>query len=210
VKATNKASLSLPLSLSDLLCVPNIDSYCHPIDLVVSPLLSRNTNEPSSPSFPLSLLAGMILYFVGFLLIGGFFIINMFVGVIVENFKRAQSLSEMAEQKQIKEQEEAEEAAREARRERLEADEALQALERAQSRLAFLENLSGNSGPDIDMAKRAVFKAEEKYAQELAEADEADEIAAKELAEAIDASADLEYYKDQEAKWFDRYCGDFA
>ena len=57
---------------------------------------------------------GMILYFVSFLLIGGFFIINMFVGVIVENFKRAQTLSEEAEDKLRREREEAEEAEREA------------------------------------------------------------------------------------------------
>jgi len=31
---------------------------------------------------------GLVVFFVGFLLIGGFFIINMFVGVIVENFQK--------------------------------------------------------------------------------------------------------------------------
>merc|ERR1719316_1787658 len=31
---------------------------------------------------------GLVVFYVGFLLIGGFFIINMFVGVIVENFQK--------------------------------------------------------------------------------------------------------------------------
>jgi len=45
---------------------------------------------------------GFVIFFVGFLLIGGFFIINMFVGVIVENFQKHGS-SEV--QKEVKDAE---------------------------------------------------------------------------------------------------------
>merc|ERR1719487_2527997 len=54
---------------------------------------------------------GMILFFVSFLLVGGFFILNMFVGVIVENFRKAQSAADAAKAAQTKEQQEADEAA---------------------------------------------------------------------------------------------------
>ena len=39
----------------------------------------------------------LILYFISFLLIVGFFVINMFVGVVVENFHRCREEHELQE-----------------------------------------------------------------------------------------------------------------
>jgi len=40
----------------------------------------------------------MLIYFISFLLIVGFFVINMFVGVVVENFHRCREQHELEEQ----------------------------------------------------------------------------------------------------------------
>nr|XP_026690675.1 voltage-dependent T-type calcium channel subunit alpha-1G isoform X3 [Ciona intestinalis] len=45
----------------------------------------------------------MLLYFVSFLLIVGFFVLNMFVGVVVENFHRCREEHELEEQKRREE-----------------------------------------------------------------------------------------------------------
>uniref|UniRef100_F6SKF5 Ion transport domain-containing protein n=1 Tax=Ciona intestinalis TaxID=7719 RepID=F6SKF5_CIOIN len=47
----------------------------------------------------------MLLYFVSFLLIVGFFVLNMFVGVVVENFHRCREEHELEEQKRREEPE---------------------------------------------------------------------------------------------------------
>jgi len=184
-------------ALMTLYVLSSIDGW---VDIMYSGVDAVGVDKQPQPNYN----EPMILYFVIFLLVGGFFILNMFVGVIVENFQRAQSMADAAKEKQLKEQEEAEEAARAASKEELEAIEALRVLNEVKAKMAAAKQ----SGDEATLRKLEMnlHEAQVNYDREKAEADEALEVAAKEQAEAEEAAQELAYWEAKEGSLAERLC----
>lgn len=177
---------NLPCAIMTLYVLASIDGW---VDIMYSGVDAVGVDKQPQRDHN----EGMILFFVAFLLVGGFFILNMFVGVIVESFQNTTSPAEAARQAAEKEQAEADAAVAAAEQEVAEAEEALTNLTAAKD--AFEAAKAAGDAVAEAKAEAELQVALAEYEREMAEANEAREQAAREQAEAAQAKEAAEQFK---------------